>query len=94
LWVFGNNIEDSMGHIRFLCFYLVIGAVAAAVQIALAPASSVPMVGASGAMMGRVSHVSIHHFPGLPPLEGPRGCGYVSGQFAASSRETPHAFHL
>jgi len=52
LWVFGNNIEDSMGHMRFLGFYLVTGAAAAAVQVALAPASSVPMVGASGAISG------------------------------------------
>jgi membrane associated rhomboid family serine protease len=52
LWVFGNNIEDSMGHLRFVAFYLVTGVVAAATQIALDPASGVPMVGASGAISG------------------------------------------
>ena len=52
LWVFGNNIEDSMGHLRFLAFYLVTGLAAAGAQIALDPASAVPMVGASGAISG------------------------------------------
>ena len=52
LWVFGNNIEDSMGHMRFLAFYFVTGVAAAAAQIALSPSSPVPMVGASGAISG------------------------------------------
>jgi membrane associated rhomboid family serine protease len=52
LWIFGNNVEDSMGHARFLVFYLVCGLVAAALQVAADPASTVPMVGASGAIGG------------------------------------------
>ena len=52
LWLFGNNIEDIMGHGRFLVFYLVSGAAAAAAQIVIDPSSSVPMVGASGAISG------------------------------------------
>ncbi|MGE0870198.1 MAG: rhomboid family intramembrane serine protease [Kofleriaceae bacterium] len=52
LWVFGNNVEDSMGRGRFLVFYLVCGLVAAAAQIAIDPASPIPMVGASGAISG------------------------------------------
>ncbi len=52
LWVFGNNIEDSMGHLRFVAFYLGTGVAAAAAQVALDPASGVPMVGASGAISG------------------------------------------
>ena len=52
LWVFGNNIEDSMGHFRFLAFYLLTGVVAAVAQIILDPSSGVPMVGASGAISG------------------------------------------
>jgi len=52
LWVFGNNIEDSMGHFRFLVFYLVCGLAAAFAHIGLSPASDVPMVGASGAISG------------------------------------------
>jgi membrane associated rhomboid family serine protease len=52
LWVFGNNIEDAMGHGRFIAFYLLCGVAAAAVQTALQPTSAVPMVGASGAISG------------------------------------------
>jgi len=52
LWVFGNNVEDSMGRLRFVVFYLLCGLGAAAAQVALSPASAVPMVGASGAISG------------------------------------------
>ncbi|MGH7547707.1 MAG: rhomboid family intramembrane serine protease [Gemmatimonadales bacterium] len=52
LWVFGNNIEDSMGHVRFVAFYLLSGVAAAATQMFLNPSSVVPMVGASGAISG------------------------------------------
>jgi membrane associated rhomboid family serine protease len=52
LWVFGNNIEDSMGHVRFIAFYLICGITAALAHIFLAPASPVPAVGASGAISG------------------------------------------
>ena len=52
LWVFGNNVEDSMGRLRFIVFYLICGLVAAAAQVAIDPASPVPMVGASGAISG------------------------------------------
>jgi membrane associated rhomboid family serine protease len=52
LWVFGNNVEDSMGHGRFVAFYLLCGLAAAAAQAAANPASAVPMVGASGAIGG------------------------------------------
>jgi membrane associated rhomboid family serine protease len=52
LWVFGNNVEDSMGRFRFLIFYLLCGFAAAGAQIAINPSSPVPMVGASGAIAG------------------------------------------
>lgn len=52
LWVFGNNIEDSMGHLRFIVFYLVCGVAAALAHVFLAPNSQIPTVGASGAISG------------------------------------------
>jgi len=50
LWIFGNNIEDSLGRIAFLLFYLAGGVIAALVQVAVDPDSSVPLIGASGAI--------------------------------------------
>ncbi|CAM3173260.1 Membrane associated serine protease, rhomboid family [Paracoccus aminovorans] len=52
LWVFGDNLEDQMGHAGFLVFYLACGLAAAAGQIAADPMSGIPMVGASGAIAG------------------------------------------
>jgi rhomboid family protein len=52
LWIFGDNIEDAMGHLRFLVFYLICGATAGLVQVAAVPSSRVPLVGASGAIAG------------------------------------------
>lgn len=52
LWVFGNNIEDSMGHTRFIAFYLICGVAASLAHVFLSPASSIPTVGASGAISG------------------------------------------
>jgi rhomboid family protein len=52
LWLFGNNVEDSMGRLRFAAFYLLSGLAAAAGQIFTSPGSVVPMVGASGAISG------------------------------------------
>lgn len=51
-WVFGNNIEDSMGPGRFLLFYLICGLAAAGVHVLIDPASPIPTVGASGAVSG------------------------------------------
>jgi len=51
-WVFGNNVEDSMGRIRFLLFYLICGLAAALAHILVQPASPLPTVGASGAISG------------------------------------------
>ena len=70
LWVFGNNVEDSMA--RFLVFYLLCGLAAAAAQIAIDPASPAPMVGASGAISGVLGaylilypRVRVHVFVGF-----------------------------
>ncbi len=52
LWIFGDNVEDRLGHIGYLVFYLVCGTLAAIAQVAANPASLVPMIGASGAIAG------------------------------------------
>ena len=52
LWIFGNNIEDVLGHFRFIFFYLLCGVAAAMGQVLASPSSTIPMVGASGAIAG------------------------------------------
>jgi membrane associated rhomboid family serine protease len=52
LWIFGNNVEDSMGPVKFVLFYLLGGVAAAALQIAIDPGSEIPNLGASGAVAG------------------------------------------
>lgn len=52
LWIFGDNVEDSMGHGRFIVFYLLCGVAAVLAQAVPDPASTVPMIGASGAISG------------------------------------------
>ncbi len=52
LWIFGNNVEDVLGRMRFIIFYFTCGLVAAFAQVASAPGSDIPMVGASGAVAG------------------------------------------
>lgn len=63
LWIFGDNVEDRMGRVRFLIFYLVCGLCSSAVHIASDPASPVPMIGASGAISG-VMGAYMRLFPG------------------------------
>lgn len=52
LWIFGDNIEDRLGVLPFLGVYLVTGVIASLVQVAIAPQSTIPIVGASGALAG------------------------------------------
>jgi membrane associated rhomboid family serine protease len=52
LWIFGDNVEDRLGHLRFLLFYLAAGLAAAAVHVLSGPAAHVPTIGASGAVAG------------------------------------------
>ena len=52
LWIFGDNVEDAMGRVRYVIFYVLCGLAAAAAQVATDPASTIPMVGASGAIGG------------------------------------------
>ena len=52
LWIFGNNVEDAMGHFRFAAFYLICGVAAALALAFIDPAARIPMIGASGAISG------------------------------------------
>ena len=52
LWIFGDNVEDTLGHARYLALYLLTGVAAAASQVAVHPRSPVPMINASGAVSG------------------------------------------
>ena len=52
LWIFGDNLENLLGHVRFAAFYIVCGLAAAIAQIVMEPGSAIPMLGASGAISG------------------------------------------
>jgi len=52
LWIFGNNVEDAMGHVRFVLFYVLCGVAAVFAQALPSPESTIPMIGASGAISG------------------------------------------
>ena len=52
LWIFGDNVEEAMGHIRFVIFYLICGAIAALTQALIDPTSAIPLIGASGGIAG------------------------------------------
>lgn len=67
LWVFGDNVEDAMGHGRFLLFYLVCGVIATLAHFATAPGSPVPVIGASGAISGVLGAYLLLH-PGARVL--------------------------
>jgi membrane associated rhomboid family serine protease len=67
LWVFGNNIEDSMGRLKFVLFYLLAGLVAVYAQAALDTSSTVPTIGASGAVAGVLGAYALLH-PGARVL--------------------------
>jgi membrane associated rhomboid family serine protease len=61
LWVFGNNIEDSMGRLKFLAFYLAAGLVAVYSQAAIDPDATIPTIGASGAVAGVLGAYALLH---------------------------------
>jgi len=61
LWVFGDNIEDAMGHIRFIMFYLMCGIFAALLHSWMLPQSDLPLIGASGAVAGVIAAYLILH---------------------------------
>ena len=61
LWIFGDNIEDSMGHLRFVVFYLLCGVAASLAHAFVEPASTMPLVGASGAISGIMGAYVVLH---------------------------------
>lgn len=61
LWVFGDNVEDAMGHFRFLVFYLACGVFAGLVHAWIDPGSGVPLIGASGAVAGVIAAYLVLH---------------------------------
>ena len=64
LWVFGDNVEDAMGHLKYLAFYVLCGIAAALVQTLMLPTSRLPLIGASGAVAGTIAAYLILH-PGV-----------------------------
>jgi membrane associated rhomboid family serine protease len=73
LWIFGNNVEDELGHVRYGLFYLVAGVVASLGHVLMNPSSTIPVVGASGAIAGVMGAYLVYH-PGawvvsiIPPF--------------------------
>lgn len=61
LWVFGDNVEDAMGHARFLVFYLACGVFAGLCHVWMSPDSSIPLIGASGAVAGVIAAYLMLH---------------------------------
>jgi membrane associated rhomboid family serine protease len=61
LWVFGDNVEDAMGHFRFLVFYLACGILAGLVHALMVPQSDMPLIGASGAVAGVIAAYLMLH---------------------------------
>ncbi len=61
LWVFGDNVEDALGHARFLVFYLLCGVAAGTAHILVEPGSQLPLVGASGAVSGVIAAYLVLH---------------------------------
>ena len=61
LWVFGDNVEDAMGHVRFLAFYLLCGILAGLAHALMVPGSEIPLIGASGAVAGVIAAYLMLH---------------------------------
>lgn len=61
LWVFGDNVEDAVGHVKFVIFYLLCGVAAGLVQSLMSPASEAPLIGASGAVAGVIAAYLMLH---------------------------------
>jgi membrane associated rhomboid family serine protease len=105
LWIFGDNVEDALGHFRFLVFYLVAGVCATLLQAFLSPSSTVPNLGASGAIAGVLGAYLVYYprarivtvvplFILFPVVEIPAGLyllGWFALQFWMGSQQLSHA---
>jgi hypothetical protein len=98
LWIFGDNVEDRFGHVQFLIFYLLVGVAATLAQFAMAPHSSLPNLGASGAIAGdecsidgadRYAGDPTWHAPGL--AQSLVSAGLISSQCPAALQDE-HVF--
>jgi membrane associated rhomboid family serine protease len=65
LWIFGDNVEDALGHVTYLVFYLAAGVVAGLSQVVVSPSSPIPGIGASGAVAGVLAAYMIY-YPNAP----------------------------
>jgi membrane associated rhomboid family serine protease len=81
LWIFGDNVEDRFGHINFLIFYLLAGIAATFAQYSVSPGSTVPNVGASGAIAGVLGAYILM----FPQSRVNSGCGSCSSSSAVSA---------
>jgi len=105
LWIFGDNVEDALGHFRFLAFYLVAGVCATMLQAFLSPSSTIPNLGASGAIAGVLGAYLVYYprarivtvvplFILFPVVEVPAGLyllGWFALQFWMGSQQLTHA---
>jgi hypothetical protein len=105
LWIFGDNVEDALGHFRFLVFYFVAGACATLLQAFLQPSSTIPNLGASGAIAGVLGAYLVYYprarivtvvplFILFPLVEIPAGLyllGWFALQFWMASTQLTHA---
>jgi len=105
LWIFGDNVEDALGHFRFLVFYLVAGVCATLLQGFLSPSSTIPNLGASGAIAGVLGAYLVYYprarivtvvplFILFPVVEVPAGLyllGWFALQFWMGSLQLTHA---
>lgn len=100
LWVFGDNVEDSMGHVRFLIFYLLCGVAGTSAHAVLQPGSTTPLIGASGAISGVLGAYLMLHpksrllvlFMNVIPLRLPAGIvliGWIGLQFISLGSSAP-----
>ncbi len=105
LWIFGDNVEDALGHFRFLVFYLAAGVCATLLQAFLSPTSAIPNLGASGAIAGVLGAYLVYYprarivtivplFILFPVVEVPAGLyllGWFALQFWMGSAQLTHA---